>query len=609
MNTARLGEDHLRRAAAAGDTPKLARLLRAFTKRATMLQIESTDASGDSALMLAAQAGHALCVDMLVTAGANINFARGADGKSPLIVAAVAGHLECTRMLLARGADTEARSNLGNTAALLASFEGHTQILSLLLSTGANPEARNTPHMRTPLHYAASRGHVECLKLLLAAGADCAAVSSLGWSPAHAAASRGRDDCLWMLLGAAPDIASALDHAGLTPADVAQENGHGGCMDMPVELLLGRRDAGVDADMHKLRQCPPKKLVKQEQYELDNVGGCLHREAGVELPSRPHEVDGYQLKTVLRQPLARTPPVSHQRPSSAPATRVQAESARQTGLTTGFTSSAALHEARVHALREEVPLTPVSQKVSERSIGHHRPVPPSRTQHRGGKIRPLSEQRPNSVVTRVWPPSSTASTSTSAFLKGRSYRPSADDELMITRKDLSARRRRIKELSEWHRNRNQTPRCNHQLDQPARRLAKNWALGSGFGNNTAPAESDCRTAVLDDGSIDKLSENWSMLNRKTAELADLEQQMLDWEAMQSVDETGWADRVESSGDRYFVPDSPNAEDSFLEPGKVVKESVRPMWARSSRLSQSPARRYPYASVKMWTRAIGPDSYS
>jgi hypothetical protein len=115
--------------------------------------------------------------------------------------------------------------------------------------------------------------------------------------------------------------------------------------------------------------------------------------------------------------------------------------------------------------------------------------------------------------------------------------------------------------------------------------------------------------MVDDGSIDKLSENWSMLNRKTAELADLEQQVLDWEAMQSVDESGWADLVASSGDRYFVPDSLDAEDSFLEPGKVVKESVRHMWARSTRLSQSSGRRYPYASVEMWTRAIGPDSYS
>lgn len=610
MSTARLGEDHLRRAATAGDTPKLTRLLRAVTKRATRLQLESTDASGDSALMLAAQAGHALCVNMLVAAGANINFARETDGKSPLIVAAVAGHLECTRMLLGRGADTEVRSNLGNTAALLASFEGHTQVLSLLLSTGANPEARNTPHMRTPLHYAASRGHVECVKLLLAAGADCVAVSSSGWTPAHAAASRGRVDCLRALLSAAPDIASALDHAGLTPADVAQENGHEGCMNMSIELSLGRRDADGDAGIHTALQCLPEKQGKQEQNEPGNVGGCLHREGSVELPARPHEMDGYHCKTVLRQAPARNPPVSHQQPNSAPATRDRAEFARRTGPTAGFTRSAVLNETHVYAIREEAPPTSASQEVSGRSIEHYRPVPPSRTQYGDGKIRTLSDQRPNSVVARVRPSSSTASTSTSVLSKARSYRPSADDELMISRKDLSARRRHIKELSEWHRHRNQTPRCNHLRHQAARRLATNWALGSVCCNDsTAPAESDYKTAMVDDGSIDKLSENWSMLNRKTAELADLEQQVLDWEAMQPVDESGWADLVASSGDRYFVPDSLDAEDSFLEPGKVVKESVRHMWARSTRLSQSSGRRYPYASVEMWTRAIGPDSYS
>lgn len=550
MNTARLGEEQLRTAAATGDTAKLTRLLRAVTKQATRLQIESTDVSGNSALMLAAQAGHAACVNMLVAAGANVNFARETDGKSPLIVAAVAGHLECIRILLARGADTEARSNFGNTAALLASFEGHTQVLSLLLSSGAHPSVRNTPHARTPLHYAASGGHVECVKLLLAAGADCDVVCSSGWTPAHAAASRGRGDCLWTLLSATPGTASALDHGGLTPGDVAQENGHEGCMDMACQFSLGRRD--VDADMHEPCQHPPAKQVAQ------------------------------------------------QRPTSAPATRGQA----------GFTHRSrgfVLNEARVRPLREEASTPPASgQEVSGRPIQNHRPVPPSNIQHGGGKDRPGSEQRPGSTVARVWSSSSSsciASTSTSVW-EGRSHQKAAADNRMTGKDrrllhDLSARRRRVDCLSEWHRHRHQAARSNQPGHQPPRRTVR----------NSAQAESEFRSTMLDDGSVGKLSEIWSMLNRKTAELADLEQQISDSD---TVGETGKADLrhcLENSGDRYFVPDSLDAEDSFLEPSTVVDENVGTMWARSARRSQGSTRRYPYASVEMWTRAIGVDSSS
>ncbi len=608
MNTARLGEEQLRTAAATGDTAKLTRLLRAVTKQATRLQIESTDVSGNSALMLAAQAGHAACVNMLVAAGANVNFARETDGKSPLIVAAVAGHLECIRILLARGADTEARSNFGNTAALLASFEGHTQVLSLLLSSGAHPSVRNTPHARTPLHYAASGGHVECVKLLLAAGADCDVVCSSGWTPAHAAASRGRGDCLWTLLSAAPDTASALDHGGLTPGDVAQENGHEGCMDMACQFSLGRRD--VHADMHEPCQHPPAKQVQQEQNPPDNtklesseelqpVGGCLHREASVELPARPHEMNGYQRKLVLRQPTTWTRSAAQQRPTSAPATRGQA----------GFTHRSrgfVLNEARVRPLREEASTPPASgQEVSGRPIQNHRPVPPSNIQHGGGKDRPGSEQRPGSTVARVWSSSSSssciASTSTSVW-KGRSHQKAAADNRMTGKDrrllhDLSARRRRVDCLSEWHRHRHQAARSNQPGHQPPRRTVR----------NSAQAESEFRSTMLDDGSVGKLSEIWSMLNRKTAELADLEQQTSDSD---TVGETGKADHcLENSGDRYFVPDSLDAEDSFLEPSKVVDENVGTMWARSARRSQGSTRRYPYASVEMWTRAIRVDSSS
>jgi ankyrin repeat protein len=161
------------------------------------------DADGNTALMLAAEAGHGHVVQFLIQQRANVNAARW-DGDTPLIVAARQGDREAVRALLEAGADPEARNTQdltplaeatleGRAAAVevlapksrssldyslqLAAVKGRTEVMDLLIKNGANVLARSSEN-RTPLMYAAKYGHEEAVRLLLERGSNALALDN-----------------------------------------------------------------------------------------------------------------------------------------------------------------------------------------------------------------------------------------------------------------------------------------------------------------------------------------------------------------------------------------------------------------------------------------------
>ena len=70
---------------------------------------------GATALMLAADRGHGMCVDILLGAGANVNAENG-SGRTALIYAADTGYLKCIQLLLAAGASVNSNDSNGETA-------------------------------------------------------------------------------------------------------------------------------------------------------------------------------------------------------------------------------------------------------------------------------------------------------------------------------------------------------------------------------------------------------------------------------------------------------------------------------------------------------------
>lgn len=159
-------------------------------------------ADGVSAVRTARYRGHTGVVEILVTAGADIDVfdaaalgrshrlaeivdaepdlvdAVATDGFTPLQLACFFGQPHTARLLLRRGAAHAAvsRNPMAIHAINAAAAGGHTDIVALLLDAGADPDAAQHGGW-TSLMSAAANGDNSTVDLLLAHGADTTARS------------------------------------------------------------------------------------------------------------------------------------------------------------------------------------------------------------------------------------------------------------------------------------------------------------------------------------------------------------------------------------------------------------------------------------------------
>ena len=161
------------------------------------------DAGGITALLFAAQEGHAEAASLLIAAGANKND-RAADGNTALVVAAFAGHPAVARVLIDAGADPDA-SGAGYTALHASVLRSDLATAQALLHSGADPNiplTNGSPVRRfgaqwalprtlagaTPLAAAAVYLELDIMRALVAAGADVSLALANGTTPLLAAA-------------------------------------------------------------------------------------------------------------------------------------------------------------------------------------------------------------------------------------------------------------------------------------------------------------------------------------------------------------------------------------------------------------------------------------
>ena len=232
---------------------------------------------GYSALMYAAEAGHADVVDLLLGAGADVKArdqlghnalllavrsvpARGIHSNPPIVrsliaagsdvnvtggfayrrwtalmYAAAAGDDEVAGMLLGASAVTDVADKDGFTALMLAARQGHAPVVRRLLDAGAGTELRDQAARRTALDWADAEGRAEVVKLLAQAGASTAGLQDVALidavtrgqldevrrvlaagARADARNSRG-ESALFIAAGrASPEIVGALLDAGAT---------------------------------------------------------------------------------------------------------------------------------------------------------------------------------------------------------------------------------------------------------------------------------------------------------------------------------------------------------------------------------------------------------
>ena len=152
---------------------------------------DKTNQYGSTAVLFAVYSNNTECLRLLTEAGADVDkinhrhdaTIRDRDGgrATALIRAARWGLAGCVRLLLNAGADTDKKNEHGLTAVYLAACRNHTECLQLLLEASAETDTGDQ-NCNDALHGAAWKGHVNCLRLLLGAGADVDKAWVNGWS-------------------------------------------------------------------------------------------------------------------------------------------------------------------------------------------------------------------------------------------------------------------------------------------------------------------------------------------------------------------------------------------------------------------------------------------
>ncbi|CAG9179512.1 ankyrin repeat domain-containing protein [Cupriavidus respiraculi] len=151
---------------------------------------------GKTALMMAAEIGHADVVDMLLVHAREYGLRQlnvaAPSGDTALTLAAFHGHVAVVERLLAESAATEVPSEGGDTALMAAAISGHEGIAERLLKAGAAVDSHNALE-RTALMFAAVAGHAAVVGLLLRHGAavdarDAEGRTALAYAALHARA-------------------------------------------------------------------------------------------------------------------------------------------------------------------------------------------------------------------------------------------------------------------------------------------------------------------------------------------------------------------------------------------------------------------------------------
>lgn len=246
-------EAALRLAAAAGHDEVVALLL------LTDVDIHSRDAAGNTARLLAEQAGHPEVLKLLEIAAvkkllnrrptASITF----DEKRALSAAARAGNLAEIERLLTDGVHPDMRYDLKTSPLMLVAQRGFSDLTLRLLLEGANPNLDGHDDY-IPLFYAIQYGHSDIAAMLLLGGMNLnhtPRTYSLDLPSLHLAAQYGRPEIMRLLLSSIHRGRRAHttgNHSGKTALYYAKpfSDGITKSLETSIAIIKLLLDAGVD---------------------------------------------------------------------------------------------------------------------------------------------------------------------------------------------------------------------------------------------------------------------------------------------------------------------------------------------------------------------------
>ena len=193
----------------------------------------------ESVMSKAIYNSNTLAVDLLITAGININMILP-DGHTPLTKSSEIGCYELVALLIVNNVSINKVTTNGKTALLIACTNGHTSIVSLLLEAGAYPNISDNEGL-TPIVEAINKEYYEIVRLLLDAKADVDGANKFFESALLIPCLKGHTDIVSLYIDAGADL-NATDARGWSPLIAASYKGH-----LQIVNLLLKQDIRINA--------------------------------------------------------------------------------------------------------------------------------------------------------------------------------------------------------------------------------------------------------------------------------------------------------------------------------------------------------------------------
>lgn len=191
--------DGLLAAAARNDVAGIGRALAAGAP------VDTRDARGRTALLVATDANATDAARALIAAGADVN-AKDGQSDSPYLLAGARGHVEILKATLAAGADLRSTNRFGGTALTPACHYGHVEAVRVLLGTRVELDHVNrlgwTCLLEAVILGDGGPRHVEIVRMVIKAGANPNLADAQGVTPLAHARARGQRAIVDLLLGA-----------------------------------------------------------------------------------------------------------------------------------------------------------------------------------------------------------------------------------------------------------------------------------------------------------------------------------------------------------------------------------------------------------------------